>query len=89
MTDVRSGFYEHNFMTRINILQIMMASTRQQTFLTIELARLERRAAEVLILICEELLRSLSMRMMGCVEALLTEETVSVQTISWITLNLD
>lgn len=29
------------------------------------------------------------MRTVGCVEALLTEETVSVQTISWITLNLD
>ena len=47
MTDVRSGFYEHNFMTRIDILKIRMARTRQQAFLTIELARLERRATRV------------------------------------------
>lgn len=46
MTDVRSGFYEHNFMTRIDILQIKVARTCQQAFLTIELARLGRRAAK-------------------------------------------
>jgi putative transposase len=51
--------------------------------------RLERRAAEVLLLIREAFLRGLSTRTVGRVVALVTEEPVSAQTVSRLTRDLD
>jgi transposase-like protein len=51
--------------------------------------RLERRAAEVLLLIREAFLRGLSTHAVGRVIALITEEPVSAQTVSRLTRNLD
>lgn len=53
------------------------------------LQRLERRAAEVLLLIREAFLRGLSTRAVGRVVALLTEEPGSAQTVSRLTRDLD
>ncbi len=50
---------------------------------------MERRAAEVLLLIREAFLRGLSTRAVGRVVALLTEEPVSAQTVSRVTRDLD
>ena len=51
--------------------------------------RLERRAAEVLLLIREAFLRGLSTRAVGQVIALITDWPVSAQTVSRLTRNLD
>lgn len=76
-------------MTRLGTLQIRVARTRQQAFLPAGLARLERRAPEVLRLIREAFLRGLSTRAVGRVVGLLTEAAVSAQTVSRLTRDLD
>lgn len=88
-TDTRNGFYDRDFVTRLGTLQVRVARTRQRAFLPSGLARLERRAAEVVLLIREAFLRGLSTRAVGRVVALLTEETVSAQTVSRLTRDLD
>jgi transposase-like protein len=88
-TDARNGFYERDFVTRLGTVRVRVARTRQQAFLPAGLARLERRAAEVLLLIREAFLRGLSTRAVGRVVALITEETVSAQTVSRLTRDLD
>jgi transposase-like protein len=88
-TDARNGFYERDFGTRLGILRVRVARTRQRTFLPPGLHRLERRAAEVLLLIREAFLRGLSTRAVGRVVALLTDEPVSAQTVSRLTRDLD
>lgn len=88
-TDTRNGFYDRDFVTRLGTLQVRVARTRQRAVLPSGLARLERRAAEVVLLIREAFLRGLSTRAVGRVVALLTEETVSAQTVSRLTRDLD
>jgi putative transposase len=88
-TDARNGFYERDFVTRVGTLRVRVARTRQRTFLPAGLARLERRAAEVQVLIREAFLRGLSTRAVGRVVALITEEAVSAQTVSRLTRDLD
>lgn len=88
-TDARNGFYERDFVTRLGTLRVRVARTRQQAFLPPGLARLERRAPEVLLWIREAFLRGLSTRAVGRVVALLTEEAVSAQTVSRLTRDLD
>jgi putative transposase len=88
-TDARNGFYEGDFVTRLGTLRVRVARTRQRTFLPPGLRRLERRAAEVLLLIREAFLRGLSTRTVGRVVALVTEEPVSAQTVSRLTRELD
>ena len=88
-TDARNGFYERDFVTRLGTLRVRVARTRQRTFLPSGLRRLERRAAEVLLLIREAFLRGLSTRAVGRVVALMTEEAVSAQTVSRLTRDLD
>jgi putative transposase len=87
--DHRNGFYERDFVTRLGTLRVRVARTRQQAFLPSGLARLERRAPEVLLLIREAFLRGLSTRAVGRVGGLLTEESVSAQTVSQLTRDLD
>ena len=60
----RNGFYERDFVTRLGALRVRVARTRQQAFLP-GLARWERRADEVLLLIREAFLRGLSTRAVG------------------------
>lgn len=88
-TDARNGFYDRDFVTRLGTLRVRVARTRQRAFLPVGLMRLDRRAAEVLLLIREAFLRGLSTRAVGRVVALLTEESVSAQTVSRLTRNLD
>lgn len=87
--DARNGFYERDFVTRVGTLRVRVARTRQRAFLPAGLVRVERRAAEVLLLIREAFLRGLSTRAVGRVVALLTEEAVSAQTVSRLTRDLD
>jgi putative transposase len=87
--DARNGFYARDFGTRLGTLRVRVARTRQRAFLPPGLARLERRAAEVLLLIREAFLRGLSTRAVGRVVALLTEDPVSAQTVSRLTRDLD
>ncbi len=88
-TDVRNGFYERDFVTRLGTLRVRVARTRQQAFLPAGLERIARRAPEVMLLIREAFLRGLSTRAVGRVVALLTEEAVSAQTVSRLTRDLD
>ncbi len=87
--DARNGFYDRDFVTRLGTLRVRVARTRQRAFLPAGLVHLERRAAEVLLLIREAFLRGLSTRAVGQVIALITEEPVSAQTGSRLTRNLD
>jgi putative transposase len=87
--DARNGFYERDFVTRLGTLRVRVARTRQRAFLPAGLARLERRAAEVLVMLREAFLRGLSTRAVGRVVALLTDESVSAQTVSRLTRDLD
>jgi transposase-like protein len=87
--DARNGFYERDFVTRPGTLRVRVARTRQRAFLPDGLRRLERRAAEVLVLIREAFLRGLSTRAVGRVVALITEEPVRAQTVSRLTRTLD
>jgi transposase-like protein len=58
--DARNGFYERDVVTRLGTVRVRVARTRQRAFLPAGLVRLERRAAEVLLLIREAFLRGLS-----------------------------
>lgn len=88
-TDARPGFYARDFVPRRGTLRVRGARTRQRAFLPAGLMRLARRAAEVLLLIREALLRGLSTRAVGRVSARITAEPVSAQTVSRLTRNLD
>jgi putative transposase len=88
-TDARNGFYERDFVTRLGTLRVRVARTRHRAFLPVGLVRVERRAAEVLLLIREAFLRGLSTRAVGRVVALVTEEPVSAATVARVTRDLD
>ena len=88
-TDARNEFYDRDFVTRLGTLRVRVARARQRAFLPAGLVRLERRAAEGLLLIREAFLRGLSTRAVGRVVALITEEPVSAQTVSRLTRDLD
>ncbi|MEO8045926.1 MAG: transposase [Nitrospirota bacterium] len=86
--DARNGVYERDIVTRLGTVRVPVARTRQRAFLPAGLVRLERRVAEVLLLIREAFLRGLSTRAVGRMVALLTEEAVSAQTVSRLTRDL-
>ena len=85
----RNGFYERDFVTRFGTLRVRVARTREQSFLPCGLARFQRRADEVSLLIREAFLRGISTRQVGRVVATLTGEVVSAQTVSRLTRDLD
>ena len=87
--DSRNGFYERDLVTLFGTLRVRIARTRQQAFLPAGLARLQRRAPEVTLLIREAFLRGVSTRPVGRLLALLTGEPVSAQTVSQVTRDLD
>jgi putative transposase len=85
----RNGYYERDFVTRFGTIRLRIARTREQSFLPCGLERFQRRAEEVSLLIREAFLRGISTRQVGRVVATLTGETVSAQTVSKLTRDLD
>ncbi len=88
-TDSRNGFYERDLVTLFGTLRVRIARTRRQGFLPAGLARLERRAPEVTLLIREAFLWGISTRPVGRLIARLTDDPVSAQTVSQLTRDLD
>jgi putative transposase len=87
--DYRNGYYERDFVTRFGTIRLRIARTRQKSFLRVGLRRFQRRAEEVSLLIREAFLRGISTRPVGRVVATITGETVSAQTVSKLTRDLD
>jgi len=85
----RNGYYERDFVTRFGTLRLRIARTRGKSFLPAGLAKFQRRAPEVAMLIREAFLRGISTRQVGRVVATLTGEVVSAQTVSNLTRDLD
>jgi putative transposase len=87
--DYRNGYYERDFVTRFGTIRLRIARTRGKSFLPVGLQRFQRRAEEVSLLIREAFLRGISTRQVGRVVATITGETVSAQTVSKLTRDLD
>src|SRR2546430_6639400 len=85
----RNGYYERDFVTRFGTIRLRIARTREKSFLPVGLRRFQRRAEEVSWLIREAFLRGISTRQVGRVVATITGETVSAQTVSKLTRDLD
>jgi putative transposase len=84
----RNGVYERSLVTVLGTLKIQVARTRGRSFLPQALARFQRRAPEVMLLIREAFLRGLSTRQVGRVVGIVSEK-VSAQTVSRLTRTLD
>ena len=76
-------------MTRFGTIRLRIARTRGKSVLPVGLRRFQRRADEVSLLIREAFLRGISTRQVGRVVATITGETVSAQTVSKLTRDLD
>jgi transposase-like protein len=87
--EYRNGYYERDFVTRFGTIRLRSARTRGRSFLPTGLGRFQRRAQEVSLLIREAFLRGISTRQVGRVVATITGETVSAQTVSKLTRDLD
>lgn len=87
--DYRNGYYERDFVTVLGTLRLRIARTRGQSFLPAGLEEFQRRAPEVSMLIREAFLRGISTRQVGRVVAMVTGKTVSAQTVSRLTRDLD
>src|SRR5262249_7960988 len=87
--DYRNGYYERDFVTRFGTIRLRIARTREKSFLPAGLKRFSARAEEVSLLIREAFLRGISTRQVGRVVAAITGETVSAQTVSKLTRDLD
>src|SRR4030088_2601668 len=85
----RNGYYERDFVTRFGTIRLRIARTREKSFLPVGLRRFQRRGGEVSLLIREAFLRGISTRQVGRVVATITGETVSAQTVSKLTRDLD
>jgi putative transposase len=88
-SDYRNGYYERDFVTVLGTLRLRIARTRGQSFLPAGLEEFQRRAPEVSLLIREAFLRGISTRQVGRVVAIVTGKTVSAQTVSRLTRDLD
>src|SRR5579862_8364518 len=87
--DSRNGYYERDYVTPLGSIRIQVRRTRQRSFLPRGIQTLERRAPEVAEMIRQAFLRGISTRGVGRVVSLLTEESVSAQTVSRLTRVLD
>ena len=85
----RNGYYHRDFVTCFGTIRLRIARTREKSFLPRGLRRFQRRAEEVSLLIREAFLRGISTRQVGRVVATITGETVSPQTVSNLTRDLD
>jgi putative transposase len=87
--DYRNGYYERDFVTVLGTLRLRIARTRGQSFLPTGLEPFQRRAPEVSMLIREAFLRGISTRQVGRVVGMITRESISAQTVSQLTRDLD
>jgi putative transposase len=87
--DYRNGFYERDYVTPLGVLRFRVSRTRLRSFLPRGMRALERRSPEVAEMIRQAFLRGISTRGVGRVVSLLTEESVSAQTVSRLTRVLD
>ncbi len=87
--DYRNGYYPRDFVTKFGTLRLRVARTRKRGFLPEVVAKFQRRAENVTLLIREAFLRGISTRQVGRVVGVLTGEVVSPQTVSRITRSLD
>jgi putative transposase len=87
--EYRNGYYHRDFVTRLGTIRLRIARARGKSFLPKGLQRFQRRADELALLIREAFLRGISTRQVGRVVATLTGETVSAQTVSRLTRDLD
>ena len=87
--DHRNGYYLRDFVTRFGTLRLRIARSRKRGFLPEVIAKFQRRAEAVCLLIREAFLRGISTRQVGRVVGLLTGEVVSAQTVSQLTRDLD
>jgi hypothetical protein len=85
----RNGYYDRDFVTRFGTIRLKIARARGKGFLPPGLDKFQRRAPELAMLIREAFLRGISTRHVGRVVATLTGETVSAQTVSNLTRDLD
>ena len=85
----RNGYYERDFVTRFGTIRLRIARTGERSFLPVGLRRFQRRPEEVSLLIREAFWRGISTRQVGRVVATITGETVSAQTVSKLTRDLD
>jgi putative transposase len=75
--------------TRLGTLRLRIARTRQKNFIPQGLEKFERRAADVALLIREAFLRGISTRQVGRIVTTFTGESISAQTVSKLTRDLD
>jgi putative transposase len=87
--DYRNGFYEREYVTPLGRIRFRVSRTRLRSFLPRGMRALERRSPEVSEMIRQAFLRGISTRGVGRVVSLLTEESVSAQTVSRLTRVLD
>ena len=87
--DYRNGFYQREYVTPLGVLRFRVSRTRLRSFLPRGMRALERRSPEVNEMIRQAFLRGISTRGVGRVVSLLTEESVSAQTVSQLTRVLD
>src|SRR6266566_6981714 len=87
--DSRNGYYLRDFVTRFGTLRLRIARSRKRGFLPEVIGKFQRRAEEVCLLIREAFLRGISTRQVGRIVATVTGETVSAQTVSQLTRDLD
>lgn len=85
----RNGYYERDFVTRFGTLRLRIARARGKSFLPPAIEKFQRRAPELALLIREAFLRGISTRQVGRIVATLSGETVSAQTVSRLTRDLD
>src|SRR6202140_2115891 len=87
--DYRNGFYEREYVTPLGVIRFRVSRTRLRSFLPRGMRALERRSPEVSEMIRQAFLRGISTRGVGRVVSLLTGESVSAQTVSRLTRELD
>jgi putative transposase len=87
--DYRNGYYEREYVVPLGVLRFRVSRTRLRSFLPRGMRALERRSPEVNEMIRQAFLRGISTRGVGRVVSLLTEESVSAQTVSRLTRVLD
>jgi putative transposase len=87
--DYRNGFYEREYVTPLGVLRFRVSRTRLRSFLPRGMQALQRRSPEVDEMIRQAFLRGISTRGVGRVVSLLTQESVSAQTVSRLTRVLD
>lgn len=87
--DSRNGYYERDYVMPWGTILFRVRRTRLRTFLPRMLRAFERPAPAVAELIRQAFLRGIPTRAVGRVVALVTEESVSAQTVSQLTCVLD